>query len=226
MNVAVEICVQGIESALASQAGGADRIELCEDLAVGGVTPSMGTIAIACRRLAIPVHVLIRPRGGDFVYTEAEFEVMQQDVEMAKTLGAAGVVIGLLRPDRSLDQARLAQLIAACRPLDVTFHRAFDEMTNSPDAVDELIGLGVERILTSGGAVRAVDGLARLAEIIQRAAGRIAIAAGGRIAEADLPAILGAGLKEIHVGSAVCTGDRIDANKVRRIAEVAREWHR
>ncbi|AGA29886.1 copper homeostasis protein CutC [Singulisphaera acidiphila] len=225
MNVAVEICVQGIESALAAYAGGADRIELCEDLAVGGVTPSLGTVAVACRRLAIPVHVLIRPRGGDFVYSEAEFEVMQHDVAMAKSLGAAGVVIGLLQPDHSLDQTRLVQLIAASHPMDVTFHRAFDEMANPLEVVDELIGLGVDRILTSGGAVRAVDGLARLAELSRQTAGRIAIAAGGRITEADLSAFLQANLKGIHIGSAVCTGDRIDADKVRRIVEVVRAWY-
>ncbi|SIN95324.1 copper homeostasis protein [Singulisphaera sp. GP187] len=222
MNIVVEICVQGIESALAAQAGGADRIELCEDLAVGGVTPSAGTIAVACRRLAIPVHVLIRPRGGNFVYSEAEFEVMERDIAMVKSLGVAGVVIGLLRPDRSLDQDRLARLVVASRPLNVTFHRAFDEVTNPFDVVDELIGLGVERILTSGGAVRAADGLVRLAESTQRARGRIAIAAGGRITEADLPAILGAGLKEFHIGSAACSGGMVLADKVRRLVEVAR----
>src|SRR3954469_24657806 len=113
MALTVEICVQGIASALAAGEGGADRIELCEDLAVGGVTPSLGTIAVACRRLAIPVHVLIRPRGGDFAYTEAEFAVMQHDVAIAKMLGAAGVVFGLLRSDRTLDRTRLTQLIAA-----------------------------------------------------------------------------------------------------------------
>ncbi|WP_406700455.1 copper homeostasis protein CutC [Singulisphaera sp. Ch08] len=224
MNVVVEICVEGIESALAAHTGGTDRIELCENLAVGGVTPSMGSIALACRRLAIPVHVLIRPRGGDFVYTDAEFEVMQHDIAMAKSLGAAGVVFGLLRPDRSLDHERLAHLMTVSHPLDVTFHRAFDEMNNPLEAVEALVSLGVERILTSGGAVRAVDGLIRLAEFSQQAAGRIAIAAGGRITEADLPAILGAGLKEIHIGSAACTGNRIDADKVRRMVEAVRTW--
>src|SRR3954451_15425666 len=99
MSTAVEICVQGIESALAAQAGGADRIELCEDLAVGGVTPSAGMIAVACRRLSIPVHVLIRPRGGDFVYSDAEMEMMEYDVAASKLLGAAGAVLGLLNPD-------------------------------------------------------------------------------------------------------------------------------
>lgn len=222
MSVVVEICVQGIESALAAQAGGADRIELCEDLAVGGVTPSMGTIHVACRRLTIPVHVLIRPRGGNFEYSEAEFEVMQHDVAMAKSLGAAGVVLGLLRLDRSLDRTRLALLVEESHPMDVTFHRAFDAMPHGLDALDDLIDLGVQRILTSGSAVRAVDGLARMAEIKQRTADRLVIAAGGRINEADLPAILEAGLSEIHVGSAVCTGDCVDVDKVRRILTVAR----
>src|SRR3954447_3679785 len=135
MPVVVEICVQGIESALAAQAGGADRIELCEDLAIGGVTPSAGTIAVACRRLAIPVHVLIRPRGGDFTYTEAEYEVMRHDVEVAKSLGAAGVVIGLLDPARAIDRERTARLIEAARPLCITLHKAFDHAADSIEAL-------------------------------------------------------------------------------------------
>jgi copper homeostasis protein len=226
MNVALEICVQGIESALASQEGGADRIELCEELAVGGVTPSAGTIAIACRRLTIPVHVLIRPRGGDFVYSEAEFDVIQHDIETAKSLGAAGVVIGLLRPDGTLDQPRLTRLIELSRPLAITFHRAFDEVSSPLEALEDLIDLGVERILTSGGTVRAVDGLARLAELSQRSAGRIAIMAGGRITGADIPALLGTGLKEIHIGSSACSEGRIVAELVRSLGEIAREWRR
>jgi copper homeostasis protein len=221
MAVVVEICVQGVESALAAQAGGADRIELCEDLAVGGVTPSAGTVAVACRRLTIPVHVLIRPRGGNFVYTEAEFEVMRHDIEAVRSLGAAGVVIGLLDPARAIDRGRTARVIEAARPLSVTFHKAFDEAADPIKALDDLIGLGVERVLTSGGMAKAVDGLDRLVSLDRRAAGRVIILAGGRITEADIPALTDAGLREIYVGSAACTGGRTDAEKVGRVVAAA-----
>jgi copper homeostasis protein len=221
MAVAVEICVQGVESALVAQAGGADRIELCEDLAVGGVTPSAGTIAVACRRLTIPVHVLIRPRSGNFVYSEAEFEVMRHDIGVARSLQAAGVVIGLLDPARAIDRERTARLIEAARPLGVTFHKAFDEAADPTEALDDLIGLGVERVLTSGAMAEAVDGLDRLVALNRRAGGRLIILAGGRITEADIPALTVAGLREIHVGSAACAGGRTDAERVRRIMAAA-----
>jgi copper homeostasis protein len=223
MNRIVEICVQGIESALASSEGGADRIELCEDLAVGGVTPSAGTMAVACRQLALPVHVLIRPRGGDFVYSKAEFDVIQHDVETAKALGAAGVVIGILQSDGTIDRRRLARLVEISRPLAVTFHRAFDDVANPLEALDALIDLGIERVLTSGGKVKAVDGLSRLAELSERSADRIAIMAGGRIIGPDIPALLGIGLKEIHIGSAVYSDGRVVSEKVSSMMGIARK---
>lgn len=222
MVVVVEICVQGLESALAAGRGGADRVELCEDLAVGGVTPSAGTVAVACRRLAVPVHVLIRPRGGDFDYSEAEFEAMRHDVATARTLGASGVVLGVLGPDGRVDRGRVARLVEDARPLGVTFHRAFDDVPDPEAALEELIGLGVERVLTSGGGPRAADGLARLAALNRRAAGRLAVMAGGRVEAADLPAIVGAGLGEVHVGSAAGEAGRTDAGRVERIVRAAR----
>lgn len=226
MSVTIEICVEGIESALAASAGGADRVELCENLAVGGVTPSLGTIAVACRRLTIPVHVLIRPRGGDFEYSEAELEVMRHDIAAAKSQGASGVVLGLLRPDHSLDRTRLKPLIAAARPMEVTFHRAFDEVSDPFAVMEELIQLGVDRILTSGGLAQAVDSLERLSALVVRGADQIAVAAGGRIAVPDLPAFLDAGLRHIHLGLAACTEGQVDATKVRQIVQVIRQWQR
>jgi copper homeostasis protein len=222
MGVAVEICVRGIASAMAAGEGGADRIELCEDPAVGGVTPGAGTIAVACRRLEIPVHVLIRPRGGDFVYSAAEFEVMRRDVEVAKGLGASGVVLGLLGRGGAVDRRRTARLVEAARPLSVTFHKAFDAARDPFEALEDLVGHGVDRVLTSGRAATAAAGLGLLADLVRRASGRIAVMAGGSVALADVPALIGAGLREIHVGSAACSGGRTDAAAVRRLVEAAR----
>ena len=196
----LEACVDSVESALSAQAGGADRVELCDNLLEGGTTPSAGLIALCCRRLRIPVHVLIRPRGGDFVYSDLELDVMQRDVGVAKEHGAAGVVTGALLPDGSIDLQRMRALIAAARPLAVTFHRAFD-FTRDPDlALDHLIALGVDRLLTSGQATTAIDGTGILARLVRRAAGRIAIAVGGGVSEDNILAVLEqTGAPEFHV---------------------------
>ena len=158
--IRLEVCVPDLESALAAERGGADRVELCDELAIGGTTPPAEAIAAACRRLSIPVHVLIRPRGGDFCYDEAEFQAMLRDVDLAVSLGATGVVFGILNRDGSVDLDRNARLIERARPLSVTFHKAFDEASEPDRAFDDLDRLGVDRLLTSGRAERAVDGLA------------------------------------------------------------------
>ena len=145
-----EIAVDSLESALIAQECGADRIELCADLGIGGITPSAGMIQLVVARSRIPVHVIIRPRRGDFLYTDAEFEVMLYDIEMAKSAGAQGVVFGILRADGSLDGDRTRELVAAARPLHVSFHRAFDMCRDPHLALDELIALGVDTLLTSG----------------------------------------------------------------------------
>jgi copper homeostasis protein len=219
--VLVEICVEGIASALVAGEGGADRIELCENLAIGGVTPSAGTIAVACRELPLPVHVLIRPRGGDFVYSDAEYEVMMRDVAGAKLSGASGVVLGLLDPAGAVDIGRTARLVEAARPMSVTFHRAFDEVRGPFRALEDLIDLGVERVLTSGRAARASEGLGLLDELNRRARGKLILLPGGRVGAEDLPRLAGIGLREVHVGSAACVGGRTDAEKVRRLVEIA-----
>ena len=140
--IMVEICVGDLESALAAEQGGADRVELCDNLSVGGTTPSAGTIAEACRRLTIPVHVLIRPRAGDFVPSPAELAAMRFDIEMARTLGAAGVVFGVLRPDATIDRDQTAALVELARPMSVTFHKAFDQMPDPERALETLIDPG------------------------------------------------------------------------------------
>jgi copper homeostasis protein len=219
--ITVEICAEGVGSALAAGQGGAHRVELCENLAVGGVTPGAGSIAVASGRLSVPVHVLIRPRGGDFVHSDDEMVAMKRDVQAAKELGASGVVLGCLTREGRVDLDRVAWLTEAPRPLSVTFHKAFDAARDPFEALDDLIGLGVDRVLTSGGATTAMMGLTTLAELTRRASGRIAIMAGGSITLAQIPAIVGAGVKEIHLGSAACSGGVVDAGLVRRIVEAA-----
>jgi copper homeostasis protein len=217
MKPELEICVQGIESAVAAQRGGADRIELCADLAVGGVTPSAGMIAVACRSLSIPVHVLVRPRGGDFTYSALEFAVMRHDIENAKSLGASGVVLGVLDHHGMIDRERTRALIALARPMSVTFHKAFDACRDAHTALEALAALGVNRILTSGGPTRAIDGLERLCDLTRRAGDRPTIMAGGGVTETDIPALLAGGLRAIHVGSSATTDGVTDPAKVRRL---------
>lgn len=220
--VTVEICVEGLRSALAAGEGGADRVELCEHLAVGGVTPSAGAIEVACRRLEIPVHVLIRPRGGDFVYSDAEHEAMRRDIAVARDRGASGVVLGILRPDGLIDEPRNAALIREARPMSVTFHRAFDEVPDPTAALDALLGLGIDRVLTSGRAESARSGVETLRALVSRSAGRIHVLAGGRVTAEAIPELIEAGLSEVHVGSAACRDGRTDPDLVRRLVSAAR----
>jgi copper homeostasis protein len=218
----LEICVEDVESALAACAGGADRIELCENLAVGGITPSSGAIAVACRRVSAPVHVLIRPRGGDFVYSDREYEAMTHDVLAAKAQGAAGVVLGALRTDGSIDRDRVARLAELARPLSITFHKAFDEARDLLEALDDLLALGVDRVLTSGGRGNAEDGLSELHALDQRSQGRIIVMPGGGITMPDVPTFVVAGFPELHIGSAAMTDGRTCAAKVRRLMDIVR----
>lgn len=221
MAAMLEVCVDGIENARRAVAGGADRIELCADLAVGGITPSAGAIAAAVR-LGRPVQVLVRPRGGDFRPTRWERAAMLHDIRAARRREASGVVLGLLRADGRIDAARMAPMIEAAGPLGVTFHKAFDLCPDVLEALETLIGLGIERVLTSGGAPTAREGLVRLADLHRAARGRIAILAGGRIRRADIPALKAAGLNEIHVGSAAIDGDRVHPDRVRALVAAVR----
>lgn len=198
--VLLEACVDSVESALAAQAGGADRVELCEDLLEGGTTPSTGMIEVCRERLRIPMHVLVRPRGGDFVYTDIELEVMQRDIAVARRVGAAGVVFGALQPDGTIDVERTRALMAVSRPMSVTFHRAFDFTPDADAALDTLMQLGVERVLTSGQAPTAVLGLQTLQRLVTRAEGRIAILAGGGLSEENIAKVAeSTGIREVHV---------------------------
>jgi copper homeostasis protein len=200
----VEICVGDIASAMAAESGGADRVELCDNLAVGGLTPSAGTIAESCRRLSIPVHVLIRPRAGDFLYSELEIAVMRHDIELAKSLGAAAVVLGVLTADGTIDRDQTAEFVALARPLRVTFHKALDQTREPLEALETLIDQGVERVLTSGAKSTALDGIETLAKLVDRAKDKIVIMAGGRLSTSNLETVIRQSrVSEVHLGSAV-----------------------
>ncbi|MGE5361831.1 MAG: copper homeostasis protein CutC [Bacteroidales bacterium] len=184
-----EVCVDSIDSAIAAEQGGAQRVELCSDLLEGGLTPSYGVLKTARERLTIGIMAMVRPRGGDFCYSEAEFAAMRHDVRAAKEIGARGVVFGVLNPDGTVDEPRTRELVREARPLAVTFHRAFD-MTRDPfAALETLIGLGVDRILTSGQEPTVLEGLDLLAEIVERAAGRVIVMPGGGITDRNIARI-------------------------------------
>ena len=197
--IVIEACVDSVESAMAAERGGADRVELCDNLLEGGTTPSAGSIEIARRRLGIRLHVIIRPRGGDFCYSPVEFEIMRRDIAVAKSLGADGVVIGILTPDGDVDAGRTRELIELARPLSVTFHRAFDVARDPLASLEVLIALGVDRLLTSGQEPSVVEGLDLIADLVRRSDGRIIVMPGGA-SERTLGKVLSVtGAREFHV---------------------------
>jgi copper homeostasis protein len=174
-----ELCAESVEACIAGQQGGADRIELCTALAEDGLTPSHGLVRVVLDNCQIPVHILLRPRAGDFEYSDAEFEVMKQDLLHLKAMGASGFVIGILHADATVDIERTRVLVELAAPLEVTFNRAFDYTRSLPQALDDIISTGCHRVLTAGGEADVVSGADSLAELVQQAAGRIEIAVGG-----------------------------------------------
>ncbi|HSN50749.1 MAG TPA: copper homeostasis protein CutC [Bacteroidales bacterium] len=196
----LEACVNSAISALEAQKGGADRVELCENMADGGCTPSAGTIMTAKKYLGIPLFVMIRPRGGDFLYSDLEFEIMKKDLLLAKELGADGVVFGILQEDGRIDSERMSELNEMARPMSTTCHRAFD-MTRDPfEAVEDLILIGLDRILTSGQSDSAVDGGLLIRRLIEKAMNRIIIMPGHGIKEYNImEAINSTGANEFHL---------------------------
>jgi copper homeostasis protein len=200
----LEICIDSVASAIAAEQGGAARVELCQNLFEGGTTPSLGTVFHTLERVGIKVNVIIRPRGGDFLYSDDEFTVMQRDIVALKEMGINGVVIGLLNADGTIDTGRSRQLIELARPLEVTYHRAFDVTADPFRSLDDIIGLGTERLLTSGQEPSVLEGVELIAELVRRAGDDIIIMPGAGITEKNLPRIRReTGAKEFHVtGSA------------------------
>ena len=196
----VEICANSVESCQAAQCGGADRVELCAAIPEGGTTPSAGTIAVARKALTrTRLHVIIRPRGGDFLYSDTEIGVMLKDIETARSLGADGVVLGCLTADGAVDMVAMQELMRASAGLSVTFHRAFDVCRDPFEALEQIVSLGCQRILTSGQQPSADQGVALLKELQQRAAGRIVLMAGCGVNEWNIARIAReTGIREFH----------------------------
>lgn len=196
----LEVCCGSLSSALRAVEGGAERIELCSALSLDGLTPTVGTIRLLRERFPqLRIHVLIRPREGDFVYTEDELQVMETDIREAVAAGATAIVAGALTPSGEIDEAATRRLIAASSGLPFTFHRAFDVVGDQTIALQRLIDLGVTRVLTSGGAPTAEAGIAQLQCLVRQAAGRIVILAGGGVNRHNASAILKeTGTTEVH----------------------------
>jgi copper homeostasis protein len=198
----VEICVDSVEGAIAAERGGADRVELCDNLLEGGTTPSAGQIRLAREKTRLGLQVIIRPRGGDFLYTDTEFAVMAEDIRMAVSLGADGIVLGCLTAAGDIDLARTAELIELARPLNVTFHRAFDMCRDPRAALEDLVRLGVNRVLTSGQESSALEGLDLICELQKQAGGRIIVMPGGGLTPRNIHRVVQtSGVSEIHLSA-------------------------
>jgi copper homeostasis protein len=200
----LEVCANGFESARNAEAEGADLIELCENLEEGGVTPHQELLKLVTENISLPVHVLIRPRPGDFIYSEEEFESMKSAIQFAKHLKAAAIVTGILKTDRTIDSMRSGALVQLAHPLTVTFHRAFDIVKDPLESLETLIRLGFDRILTSGQKENAADGAECIRRLVQHARGRIAILAGGGISEQNIEKVVReSGTNEFHFSAKI-----------------------
>lgn len=198
----IEVVVYSIAGALRAQEGGADRIELCAGPGEGGITPSYGTVEVVRQNLSIDLFAMVRPREGDFHYTSYEFHAMKRDISQFQKLSVDGLVFGILKADGTIDKKRCGELIARCRPLKCTCHRAFD-MTRDPfEALEDCIEAGFDRILTSGQRAKAIEGAALIAELQKKAEGRIALMAGSGVSEENVRELVSAtGIKEIHLSA-------------------------
>ena len=195
----IEAAVETLEGAVAAERAGADRIELCANLGVGGITPSTQLISAVIAQAKKPVVVMIRPRGGDFVYAADEIDAMIEDIDRTRTLGIAGIVTGALRADGAVDVESLTRLKAPAAGLPITFHRAFDATPNKREALEQVIELGASRVLTSGGAATALEGVSTIAALVDQAGERISIMAGGKIRDNNVRDVVSrTRVREIH----------------------------
>ncbi len=201
--VLVEACVDAIDAAMEAEWGGADRIELCGELLQGGVTPSHGLIEAVWDQVSVPLFVLIRPRAGDFLYTSDELDVMERDIRVARALHVDGIVAGALTTEGDIDVAAMRCILDAARPMSVTFHRAFDFARDQDAALDALLELEVDRVLTSGGAPTALQGVENLARLNLRAGSELTVMAGGSITSVNVGEVVRrSGVREVHLRGA------------------------
>ena len=225
----LEVCANGIESAIAAQEAGVARIELCEHLEVGGVTPDLMILPQATEKIHLPIHVLIRPRAGNFFYSKDEFNRMKTTVMLCKSLMIGGVVFGVINEDNAIDTIRCGQLTELARPMSITFHRAFDEVRNPFQALEEIISLGFDRILTSGQKSNCLEGSELISQLVEQAAGRISIMAGAGITEENIAEVVKrtyanefhfTAKKKLADGSFVS-----DLNRILKIKEIAEKTY-
>jgi copper homeostasis protein len=197
----LEITVESLEAAAAAERGGADRIELCSELAAGGLTPNFELLRRVRESIGIPIFVMIRPRAGDFVFSEAEFERMKEAISAAKSAGASGIVLGLLTKGGRVDVERTVELVGVAKPLPVTFHRAFDGCADLPEALEDVVKTCATRILTSGGRSTAMEGAAQLAVLVKAAGERATIVPGAGITAQNFVKLARAtSAREFHAG--------------------------
>jgi len=220
-SIVLEICLDSVESAIAVQQGGAHRVELCLNLDDGGTTPESDLIRAVRKNIAIPLHVMIRHRAGNFCYSADELEAMKKQIATARDLGADGVVIGALKTDRSLDYGTVESLVRLARPMSVTFHRAFDEALEPQQVLEDLISLGIDRLLTSGCKPTAAEGIPMIADLMRIADGRIVIMPGSGISSVNIRTIAEkTGAREFHVRRGVETPDHVVDQKL--VGEILR----
>lgn len=206
----LEICANSYASALAAQLGGAKRVELCDNLAEGGTTPSYAQIKLS-KQLNIAIWPIIRPRGGDFLYSEIEFNLMKEDIKICKSLNCEGIVTGILTADGNIDVSRCQELIELAKPMKVAFHRAFDMCNDLEEALEDLIEMGIIRVLSSGGASSAFSGMDQLARLVKQANGRITIMPGAGINAANIQELQAkTGATEFHASAKVFVKSKME----------------
>ena len=220
LKITVECCANSVQSAINGQAGGADRIELCSNLELDGTTPSASAICMAREALEIDLVVLIRPRAGNFIYTDLEVEEMIQDIGFCKEIGCDGVVIGALNEDYTVNEKQTKAMVKAAHPMQVTFHRAFDKTKDSYTAMESIIACGCQRILTSGQADSVTQGIKLIKELVEKADGRISIMAGGGLHAGNVLQFYPIGVREFHLSGTDKKEHGVLQTKVQKIEEV------
>jgi copper homeostasis protein len=201
-NYILEVCANSVQSAINAQIAGAQRIELCENLGIGGTTPSYGSINLARKKLSIKIHVLIRPRAGDFLYSKLEFEQIKEDIKIAKDLGVDGIVCGILLPNGNVDTQRTIELVELSKPLCFTFHRAFDFAPDPFEALEDVISTGASRLLTSGQKPKAIDAIHTISQLVIQAGSRITVMPGSGVNAQTIGKLIETGAREFHMSGA------------------------